>query len=431
MTNVKRLFFSLFLLFLLGTPVKAASFSMSASTKNVAPNGTFTIKVGGDCIGRVDLKVTNGTLSTSSVWVEQGYTSVSVKANASGVVTVVATPVQGFSDADANLYNPGTRSVSVNVTSPSSSSSSGTTNPPSSTTKKPNQTVKKPEKSGDNTLKSLSISEGKLSPSFNKNHSEYTLDLSSNISEITIHADTTDAKAKVEGIGKVKVKPGNNEIKLIVTAENGTKKTYTIKAYVEEVPNVYLKYKNEEVGIIRNYKNVTIPENFEKEEYTIGENTIPIFVKGKIQIVYGMNQKNEKNFYVFNKEENKLINILFPISWNNKIFYILDKDPAREKVTKEMIELNSQTFDCYTFNENQNYCLFYTMNEEGKVIEYLYEKEENSIQLFPEFLTICDVAAEKNSPFFFILVGILLVEVVFGIGWFINRKRNLQDEKAK
>ena len=96
MKKCQLLFFIFLSLFFCDISVKAASFSMSSSDTQVAPNGTFTIKVGGDCIGRVNLSVNNGTLSTNSVWVEEGFVSVRVTAGSSGSVTVTATPAEGF-----------------------------------------------------------------------------------------------------------------------------------------------------------------------------------------------------------------------------------------------------------------------------------------------------------------------------------------------
>lgn len=94
------------------------SFGISASSSTVAPNGTFTVKIGGECIGRVDLTVTNGTLSENKIWVENGYNSVSVTAGSSGTVTVTAIPYEGMSDIDANLYTPGSKSVTVTIVEP-------------------------------------------------------------------------------------------------------------------------------------------------------------------------------------------------------------------------------------------------------------------------------------------------------------------------
>lgn len=132
--------FSFIVLLLWGANVKAATFKITASKPQVKPNETFSVSVGGDCIGRVNLSVTNGTLSSSSVWVEQNYQKVNVKAGSSGTVTIIATPAVGFSDADANEYKPGSRSVKVTIVNASNSSTPSkkpTTSQGTSTSKNP------------------------------------------------------------------------------------------------------------------------------------------------------------------------------------------------------------------------------------------------------------------------------------------------------
>ncbi|MBR4891010.1 MAG: Ig-like domain-containing protein, partial [Clostridia bacterium] len=58
--------------------------------------------------------------------------------------------------------------------------------------------------------------------------SGYELEVSGAVSSVNISATTVNSKAKVEGVGKVALKESNNEINIVVTAENGDKRTYTI-----------------------------------------------------------------------------------------------------------------------------------------------------------------------------------------------------------
>jgi len=226
MKKSKLILFSIFIFCISFLKLNAASFNLSSSTYNVSPNGSFTINLGGDCIGRVDLTISNGTLSTSSVWVEQQYITVNVTAGSSGVVTITATPVTGFSDADANLYNPGSRTISVNI---SSNSSSGNSNNNGNRPTTPS--IKKSE---NNNLKNITINNGELNPSFNKDTLEYKINLNADITKININAETEDSKAIVEGTGEKDLKPGNNFIEIKVIAENGNEKIYKINAYVDE-----------------------------------------------------------------------------------------------------------------------------------------------------------------------------------------------------
>lgn len=122
--KLKKILF-LALTFCLLVPMSAyaatPSFYVKASASSVSPNGTFTVTVGGQSVGRVNISVKNGTASPSSLWLENNETKITVKAGGSGTVTVTATPAEGMSDLDGNLYSPGSKNVSVTIKAPNQS----------------------------------------------------------------------------------------------------------------------------------------------------------------------------------------------------------------------------------------------------------------------------------------------------------------------
>ncbi len=82
----------------------------------------------------------------------------------------------------------------------------------------------------NNYLSSLSVSEGTLSPTFNKNTTSYTV-TNVNSSTINISAKAEASTASISGVGEKTLKYGANDFTITVTAENGIKKTYSIKIY--------------------------------------------------------------------------------------------------------------------------------------------------------------------------------------------------------
>ena len=78
------------------------------------------------------------------------------------------------------------------------------------------------------TLSSLTVSAGTLTPAFNPETTSYTVAVTNSVSSITITATATDAKATVSGAGTKTLAVGANSFSIIVTAENGTTKTYTV-----------------------------------------------------------------------------------------------------------------------------------------------------------------------------------------------------------
>lgn len=90
-----------------------------------------------------------------------------------------------------------------------------------------------PEESSNNQLKELIIKNGdtklELNPKFNEDTLDYKLEVGENTNTIDISALPVDEHSKViSGTGSHELKPGENIIKIVVEAEDGTQKTYTV-----------------------------------------------------------------------------------------------------------------------------------------------------------------------------------------------------------
>jgi len=77
-------------------------------------------------------------------------------------------------------------------------------------------------------LSGITIQEGKLSPAFQKDVTEYALTVGEEVKELHIEATTEDTNSKVEITGNTELKLGSNTVKITVKATDGTTKTYTI-----------------------------------------------------------------------------------------------------------------------------------------------------------------------------------------------------------
>jgi len=83
--------------------------------------------------------------------------------------------------------------------------------------------------SGDNSLSSLSLSAGSLSPAFQYNVTDYTASVGQDVSSVEVSAKTSNAAAVIESIsGNTELQPGQNTISIVVKAENGMTATYKI-----------------------------------------------------------------------------------------------------------------------------------------------------------------------------------------------------------
>lgn len=133
-------------------------------------------------------------------------------------------------------------------------------------------TTTKPEeeaKSSNAMLSGLTVDIEGLSPEFNKDTDNYTLQVGSDVEAIQITATPEDENATVQVQGNENLQEGENTVTITVTAEDGTTKVYTItvnKGNVEQVASLGLSTLTID-GI--DMENVFSPTTY---EYTIEVN---------------------------------------------------------------------------------------------------------------------------------------------------------------
>lgn len=129
-------------------------------------------------------------------------------------------------------------------------------------------------KSTNNYLKELSVDGYKITPNFDKQTVNYELKKEVKADSIVIKAEADDEKSTVTGAGKIALNDGENEIKIDVTSESGTVRSYYIKA---------VKKANE----TSENKEVEKEEKKEdKEDVQKGRNNIPVIILCGILIIF-------------------------------------------------------------------------------------------------------------------------------------------------
>ena len=145
-----------------------------------------------------------------------------------------------------------------------------------------------PNKSSNNYLSTLVSDVGSLSPSFDMNTLEYTLVLKANEEKVTIDGTLEDSTATVTGLGEHYVKAPSDKIEVVVTAEDKTKRVYTINTIRElsnnsvpedinisglvpslcKINNSYCKL-NQKFDKDTHTYNMTVPSRIKELEFTV------------------------------------------------------------------------------------------------------------------------------------------------------------------
>ncbi len=133
-----------------------------------------------------------------------------------------------ITDYSDEISRPVTKSTTIKV-----NEKSQTTSTPSTTTSQNNQSTiantnqNNNKKSNNANLSNLGIRPNDFS-GFKAGTTTYNVTVPENIETIEVYAKAQDSKSKISGTGKKKLQKGKNTASITVTAEDGTKKTYTI-----------------------------------------------------------------------------------------------------------------------------------------------------------------------------------------------------------
>lgn len=227
MNNIKRItalvmamLMSILMLFGL-TNVKAAQtahVSISSASANVGDEVTITITASSDVkIELCDLRI---NYDSSILQYVKGF-----DAGGGGTGRLISPNATSF-DVVFKTINPGTATISVDKST--SYTSSADEDYMSLTTSSGSVNVKAPASySSDNTLKSLQISPGTLSPAFSPDRTTYNATVDADVKELVVSAAANDSAAKISISGR-RMDPGSNTTTITVTAKDGSVNKYII-----------------------------------------------------------------------------------------------------------------------------------------------------------------------------------------------------------
>ena len=249
-------------------------------------------------------------------------------------------------------------------------------------------TIKEPviiNYSSDNNLSSLAVEGFTISPEFNKSTLEYSVTVKPDTTSVNIVAKTSDSKAKMSGTGKMDVVEGTNQAKIVVTAENGTSKTYVINITVPEKDPINYKFGQDNYNILRKLPE-NLPLNFNKATIKFNDEEVPCLQNEKLNItlIYLRNSKNEENFYIYDASK-KLVTIYNEVKNNDITIYLTNKEVKVKGYNKRNIKINGVETIGYQLSENSKDFLVMGRNvSTGQDNIFVYDSVNKTISLFNE-----------------------------------------------
>ena len=281
--------------------------------------------------------------------------------------------------------------------------------------------------SSNNALSSLTVSAGTLTPAFDPAITEYTLSLPSQSDRLTITANPSDSRATVQGDGDISLQDGETSLSVVVTAEDGSAKAYTITVQVAQAPTLFLDYNGQRLGVVKDVSQVTPPAGFAPAEpITYSGDTLPIWtdVSGKRTLVYLMDEKTSaQSFYLFSQTTGVQSPYL-PILCGS-VTYIYTDIPkelsAVPGLTPATVKAFGQTLNGWTYNDAslKDFCVLYLMDDAGSYGYYTYDSREETLQRFSGAVFTDDAGQSLRVPMLYVYIAggaalvLLILLIVF------------------
>ena len=281
--------------------------------------------------------------------------------------------------------------------------------------------------SSNSALSSLTVSAGTLTPAFDPAITEYTLSLPSRSDRLTITANPSDSRATVQGDGDISLQDGETSLSVVVTAEDGSAKTYTITVQVAQAPTLFLDYNGQRLGVVKDVSQVTPPAGFAPAEpITYSGDTLPIWtdVSGKRTLVYLMDEKTSaQGFYLFSQATGVQSPYL-PILCGSVTYIYTDIPKELSSVpglTPGPVKAFGQTLNGWTYNDAslKDFCVLYLMDDAGSYGYYTYDSREETLQRFSGAVFTDDAGQSLRVPMLYVYIAggaalaLLILLIVF------------------
>ncbi len=286
--------------------------------------------------------------------------------------------------------------------------------------------------SKDNNLKSLVVKaeeqEYVLDKEFDKDTLDYSVTLPTGITKVNIEATKNDNTATVDGAGEVEVTEGANLINIVVTAQNGDSKTYTLTVNVEDQNPIEVKVDKDTYVVVKNATLLNSPATFSETTVKINDFDIPAFYNNvaDITLVGLKNPKGEIELFMYDdgnytkyQEIDLKSLLLIPTKLTEELNY--------EKVS---VNINDAKVEAYKISDD--YVIISAKSlETGKTNLYLYGLKEKTALKYEDELFGKQKETIKNYSYIiisFAVISLIMLIIIFSLIHSLHKKQKKMDK---
>ena len=238
--------------------------------------------------------------------------------------------------------------------------------------------------SKDNNLKGLSVEGYEITPVFNKDTLEYSVNVPEGTTSINIIATKNDNTATITGDGLKEVSMGTNAFEIVVKAQNGAEKVYKLTVNVIDENPIEVNINDQKYTLIKYSAGVTCPSGYETTTKMIESFEIPACYNQTIKYTLVGLKDSEGKIYLARYKNNNY-ELYSELSSNTLIIIPLKSTKEIKGYEKMNIMINDQEVNAYKFSKDSNFSIIYGLNiATGKKDYYLYDEENKTFTIYDD-----------------------------------------------
>ncbi len=394
--------------------------TVSASSPIVSIEGSLSCS-GAGVSGGIDLRFDD---SSNSVYTKT-YTY-TVKSTTAGTISCSTSGVRLTEMASGNWVNLTDDSVKITVN-----------NPPVITPK---------VYSANNYLISLSVDGYELNKTFDKETLEYTVEVPNGTEKVVVNAKTENSNASVKGSGEVQVNEGNNNIELVITAENGNTRVYKLNIIVKELDPINVEVDDKTYTVVRKSGEIEqVNDTYEETTVKIDDQDV-IAYYSKITgytLVMLKDSNGVVNYYIYDNNEYSLYKeytmggitlYLTNKNYKDKNYKLTSFTYNDDEIIAYKLTNNSLIKDTYAADDStKNFFLFYAINvETGKESLYQYDAVEGTVQRYNDDVgKVYQTEANNYKNYLYIAIGVIVITIIALVIALIIKLRNKNKNRRR
>ncbi|MBE6713326.1 MAG: cadherin-like beta sandwich domain-containing protein [Ruminococcaceae bacterium] len=242
--------------------------------------------------------------------------------------------------------------------------------------------VAAPDLSGENHLSALSVSTGDLNPAFTTDTTNYSVSVPYETTSVAVYATAKDGKAKVSVTPSDALLVGENKVSVVVTAEDGSERTYTITVTREasELSGVTVNMDDAVYDVAYDPLMLAVPVGYVATTALYEGKKILVFASPKetLQIAY-LSNENEGAWYIYDPVEQTFSEFRQITGAANSVVLLTPEKDVRIPAgfLPHEITVGETVWQVYKANNSEaaKIWLVYGMNDQGECGFYYYDEK--------------------------------------------------------